>query len=85
MSSPEVLAKGSPDPVPALLLGRLAVDHRYSRLGIGTALVAHDATLDLTNVQYLSACLSNANLLTGRSTFSSRHSPTPAGGRWSTA
>ncbi len=39
--APEVLAKGSPDPVPALLLGRLAVDHHYSRLGIGTALVAH--------------------------------------------
>ena len=35
-AAPEVLAKGSPDPVPALLLGRLAVDHRYSRLGIGT-------------------------------------------------
>jgi GNAT superfamily N-acetyltransferase len=40
-AAPEVLAKSSPDPVPALLLGRLAVDHRYSRLGIGTALVAH--------------------------------------------
>ncbi len=40
-AAPEVLAKGSPDPVPALLLGRLAVDHHYSRLGIGTALVAH--------------------------------------------
>jgi GNAT superfamily N-acetyltransferase len=40
-AAPEVLAKSSPDPVPALLLGRLAVDHRYWRLGIGTALVAH--------------------------------------------
>ncbi|HUA11834.1 MAG TPA: GNAT family N-acetyltransferase [Solirubrobacteraceae bacterium] len=40
-AAPGVLAKRSPDPVPALLLGRLAVDHRYSRLGIGTALVAH--------------------------------------------
>jgi GNAT superfamily N-acetyltransferase len=40
-AAPEVLAKGSPDPVPALLLGRLAVDHRYSRLGVGTMLVAH--------------------------------------------
>jgi GNAT superfamily N-acetyltransferase len=37
-AAPEVVAKGAPDPVPALLLGRLAVDHRYSRLGIGTAL-----------------------------------------------
>jgi GNAT superfamily N-acetyltransferase len=40
-AAPEVLAKGAPDPVPALLLGRLAVDRRYSGLGIGTALVAH--------------------------------------------
>jgi GNAT superfamily N-acetyltransferase len=40
-AAPEMLAKGAPDPVPALLLGRLAVEHRYSRLGIGTALVAH--------------------------------------------
>lgn len=40
-AAPEMLAKGTPDPVPALLLGRLAVDHRYRRLGIGTALVSH--------------------------------------------
>jgi GNAT superfamily N-acetyltransferase len=40
-AAPEVLAKGAPDPVPALLLGRLAVDRRYAKLGIGTALVAH--------------------------------------------
>lgn len=37
----EVLAKGAPDPVPALLLGRLAVDRRYTGLGIGTALAAY--------------------------------------------
>jgi GNAT superfamily N-acetyltransferase len=40
-AAPEVVAKGAPDPVPALLLGRLAVDHRYSRLGIGTTLAGH--------------------------------------------
>jgi GNAT superfamily N-acetyltransferase len=40
-AAPEVLAKGAPDPVPALLLGRLAVDHRYSNLGIGTTIAAH--------------------------------------------
>ena len=40
-AAPEVFAKGAPDPVPALLLGRLAVDHRSSSLGIGTVLVAH--------------------------------------------
>lgn len=40
-AGPGTLAKGAPDPVPALLLGRLAVDHRYRSLGIGTALVSH--------------------------------------------
>jgi GNAT superfamily N-acetyltransferase len=40
-AAPEVLAKGAPDPVPALLLGRLAVDHGYAGLGIGTTLAAH--------------------------------------------
>ena len=40
-AAPEVLAKGAPDPVPALSLGRLAVDHRYAGLGIGTTLAAH--------------------------------------------
>jgi GNAT superfamily N-acetyltransferase len=40
-AAPQALAKGAPDPVPALLLGRLAVDHRYANLGIGTALTAH--------------------------------------------
>jgi GNAT superfamily N-acetyltransferase len=39
-SAPEIVAKGAPDPA-ALLLGRLAVDHRYANLGIGTALAAH--------------------------------------------
>lgn len=38
--APARVAKGSPDPVPALLLGRLAVDLRLG-LGVGTALVAH--------------------------------------------
>ena len=40
-AAPEALAKYAPDPVPALLLGRLAVDRRYAKLGIGTALTAH--------------------------------------------
>ncbi len=40
-AAPDALAKGAPDPVPALLLGRLAVDHRYASLGVGTALAAH--------------------------------------------
>jgi GNAT superfamily N-acetyltransferase len=40
-AAPATLAKGASDPVPALLLGRLAVDRRYSSLGIGTALAIH--------------------------------------------
>src|SRR5579859_7437689 len=31
-AAPDVLAKSVPDPVPALLLGRLAVDRRYAGL-----------------------------------------------------
>ena len=40
-AAPAALAKHAPDPVPALLLGRLAVDHRHANLGIGTTLTAH--------------------------------------------
>jgi GNAT superfamily N-acetyltransferase len=40
-AAPAAVAKHAPDPVPALLLGRLAVDRRHARLGVGTALVAH--------------------------------------------
>ena len=40
-AAPAALIKGAPDPVPALLLGRLAVDRRYAKLGVGTALTAH--------------------------------------------
>jgi GNAT superfamily N-acetyltransferase len=40
-AAPTPVAKQPPDPVPALLLGRLAVDHRSAGLGVGTALVAH--------------------------------------------
>jgi GNAT superfamily N-acetyltransferase len=40
-AAPETLAEGAPDPLPALLLGRLAVDRHYASLGIGTALAVH--------------------------------------------
>jgi GNAT superfamily N-acetyltransferase len=40
-SAPAHLAKQAPDPIPALLLGRMAVDRRYAGKGIGRALVAH--------------------------------------------
>lgn len=39
--APSALAKQAPDPVPALLIGRLAVDESVSGRGVGTALVAH--------------------------------------------
>ncbi len=40
-AAPPHLAKHLPDPIPALLLGRLAVNRSHSGQGIGTALVAH--------------------------------------------
>jgi GNAT superfamily N-acetyltransferase len=40
-AAPPAIARRAPDPVPALLLGRLAVDRRHNGLGIGTALAAH--------------------------------------------
>jgi GNAT superfamily N-acetyltransferase len=40
-AAPPSLSKRAPDPVPALLLGRLAVDRRHNGKGVGTALVAH--------------------------------------------
>jgi GNAT superfamily N-acetyltransferase len=40
-TAPASVARQAPDPVPALLIGRLAVDQRHSGLGVGTALVAH--------------------------------------------
>lgn len=40
-AAPSSVAKHAPDPVPALLIGRLAVDRSYAGLGVGTSLVAH--------------------------------------------
>lgn len=40
-SAPDAVAKQSPDPVPAVLIGRLAADRSVAGLGIGTALVMH--------------------------------------------
>jgi GNAT superfamily N-acetyltransferase len=40
-TAPLSVARHAPDPVPALLIGRLAVDQRHSGLGVGTALVGH--------------------------------------------
>jgi GNAT superfamily N-acetyltransferase len=40
-AAPATLREGAPNPIPALLLGRLAVDERYAELGLGTELVKH--------------------------------------------
>jgi GNAT superfamily N-acetyltransferase len=40
-TAPPEVVKGAPDPIPAVLLGRLAVDKRYGNLGVGTVLTAH--------------------------------------------
>jgi GNAT superfamily N-acetyltransferase len=40
-TAPDALRKAAPDPIPALLIGRLAVDQRHERLGLGTELVKH--------------------------------------------
>jgi GNAT superfamily N-acetyltransferase len=40
-TAPPSVARQAPDPAPALLIGRLAVDRRHQSLGVGTALVAH--------------------------------------------
>lgn len=40
-SAPSSMAKHAPDPVPALLIGRLAVDRSVAGHGVGTALLAH--------------------------------------------
>jgi GNAT superfamily N-acetyltransferase len=39
--SPSALAKGAPDPIPALLVGRLGVDRHHAGHGLGMAMVAH--------------------------------------------
>lgn len=40
-AAPLPLRKAAPDPVPALLIGRLAVDRDYTGLGVGTSMVRH--------------------------------------------
>lgn len=40
-TAPTALARRAPDPIPALLIGRLAVDQRHEGMGLGTELVKH--------------------------------------------
>lgn len=48
-SAPKAMRRNMPDPLPVLLLGRLAVDKRYHNQGIGQALL-RDAMLRAVNV-----------------------------------
>lgn len=42
--APKVMRRNMPDPIPILVMGRLAIDHRYQNQGIGRALL-RDAVL----------------------------------------
>jgi len=48
-AAPKAMRRNMPDPLPVLLLGRLAVDRRYHNQGIGQALL-RDAMLRAINV-----------------------------------
>ena len=48
-ASPKAMRRNMPDPLPVLLLGRLAIDKRYQNLGIGRALL-RDAMIRSINV-----------------------------------
>ena len=48
-AAPRAMRRNMPDPLPVLLLGRLAVDRRYHNQGIGQALL-RDAMLRAVNV-----------------------------------
>ena len=53
--APARLAKGAPDPVPALLIGRLAVDRSATGLGIGATLV-RSALQTAVDINAAAAC-----------------------------
>lgn len=48
-ASPKAMRRNMPDPLPVLLLGRLAIDRRYHNQGLGKALL-RDAMLRAINV-----------------------------------
>jgi hypothetical protein len=48
-ASPKAMRRNMPNPLPVLLLGRLAVDKRYHNQGIGKALLS-DAMIRAVNV-----------------------------------
>jgi GNAT superfamily N-acetyltransferase len=54
-AAPSAVAKHSPDPVPALLIGRLAVDRSVAGAGVGTGMVAH-VLATAVELNQLAAC-----------------------------
>lgn len=54
-AAPSALARHAPNPVPALLIGRLAVDRRHAGIGLGTALVVH-ALMTAIELNETAAC-----------------------------
>ena len=68
-AAPETVARQAPDPIPGLLLARLAVDRRVQGLGVGTALVAHvlSTAVELNTKAACRAVVVNALDATARS------------------
>jgi GNAT superfamily N-acetyltransferase len=52
---PTSLRRNMPNPLPVVMLGRLAVDRNYQGLGLGRALVAHAIRLSLQAQQLVGA------------------------------
>ena len=52
---PASLRRNMPNPLPVVMLGRLAVDRNYQGLGLGRALVAHAIRLSLQAQQLVGA------------------------------
>ncbi len=50
-AAPKALRRNMPDPLPVLLLGRLAIDQRYQNLGLGQALL-RDAMMRSLNIAF---------------------------------
>ena len=50
-AAPKAMRRNMPDPLPVLLLGRLAIDRRHQNLGLGQALL-RDAMLRSVNVAH---------------------------------
>ena len=79
-ASPKAMRRNMPDPLPVLVLGRLAIDKRYQNLGIGRALL-RDAMIRSINVARdagVFAILVHANSNQARQFYLSRSQPITA-------